>query len=142
MPGDVHRVMDIYAVIQAVLHKTNIDVRRIEQCSAERSPVIELGEISIRQFVSDLSRHREAVGVDTRALNKNNCVSVLDVGCDKPLLWLHDANGRAREYCGVRRKNIFERRRLAAPPRTARQVAGILPSSYEIAVPSGIFEPH
>ena len=142
MPRDVHCVVDVHAAVKAILDKSNVDVRRVEQCLAVGSTIVEPSQIAARQPIGDLPCHCEAVRVDTGTLNENDLVAVLDVvRSDESLFRLHEAHRRTGKNNRLWHDNALERWSFAATPNATCKVASVLPTFDKITTSFFIVEP-
>src|SRR3989338_3395360 len=142
VPRDVHCVVDVHAAVKAILDKSNVDVRRVEQCLAVGSTIVEPSQIAVRQPIGDLPCHCEAVRMDTGTLDENDLVAMLDVvRSDEPLLRLHEAHRRTGKNNRIRHDNTLKRRSFAATPNATRKVASVLPTFDKITTSFLIVEP-
>lgn len=138
---DVHGVVDVDPGVEAFQNRERVDVRRIEECFAVRSPIGKLREIAFVELCGNLARERQAVCVDARALDEQDDVAITNLLGIKQTLLLTDANrGAGKEACSWCDDSL-QCRGFSSAPGALGHVAGFTPALDEIIRSRLILEP-
>ena len=132
MAGDVDGIVNVDAVVQAILDHTDIDVRGIEQRLAVRPPIAQRSEVAVRRTLCYCARERKPVGMYAGAREQDDGIAVLDVRANQPAFRLDHADRGAGQDDRGGLDNPAQRRCLSAAPRAAGKLARLPPTLDKI----------